>query len=114
MSEAVFTDADIEGLLTAESVLDGAFESLRRIWAVPDAFAKRELSDSEYRTRRLEQELDRLYPRLYTDLIDVMGDHPVATADSGSILVMDALSLREGFQLERDLNEGHDWDVSLS
>jgi hypothetical protein len=114
MSDAVFTAPDVEGLLTEENILDGAFECLRRIWADPKALDARELSNSEYCSRRLERELDRLYPPIYDELIDQMGDHPVTTADSGSVVIMDALSLREGFLLERELQAEHDWDVSFS
>lgn len=114
MSSAVFTAADVEGLLTEENILNGAFECLRRIWADPNALVARKLSNSEYRSRRLERELSILYPALYDDLINQMGDHPVMTTDSGAVVIMDALSLREGFQLERDLQDDYDWDVSLS
>jgi hypothetical protein len=114
MSNAVFTAGDVDELLTEENILDGAFECLRRIWADPEALDARELSNSEYRSRRLEQELIKLYPSLYDDLIEQMGGHPVTTTDSGSVVIMDALSLREGFQLEQDLRDDHGWDVSLS
>lgn len=114
MSDAVFTATEVDSLLTEENILNGAFECLRRIWTDPNALDPRTLSTSEYRSRRLERELQRLYPPLYDDLMDGMGGHPVTTADAGSVVIMDALSLREGFRLERDLQADHNWDVSFS
>jgi hypothetical protein len=43
-----------------------------------------------------------------------MGDHPIKHLDSGCGVIMDALSLREGFQLLRDLPEAHGWDVDVT
>lgn len=112
-SRNVFAANEVDALVTEENLFDGVFECLRRIWGTSDALAARELSNSEYRTRQLERELGRLYPSFYEDLIEQMGNHPVTSADSGSVVIMDALSLREGFQLERDLREEHAWEVEL-
>lgn len=116
MSELVgiYGREEFTSLLEKENFLDGAFECLRRIWSQPDAFAQRRLDDSEYLTRRLERELSTLYPPLYDDLLSQMGEHPIMDIEAGCGVIMDALSLREGFQLEQDLRQEHDWDVSLS
>jgi hypothetical protein len=55
-----------------------------------------------------------MYPGLYDELIDSMGDHPITQLDSGCGVIMDALSIREGFRLEQELSDEHDWDVSFS
>jgi hypothetical protein len=62
----------------------------------------------------LEYELLKLYPGLYDELIDEMGDHPVTSIDSGCGVIMDALSVREGFRLEQELQSEHDWEVSFT
>ncbi|MFC7214298.1 hypothetical protein ACFQO4_09435 [Saliphagus sp. GCM10025334] len=61
-----------------------------------------------------ESELEKLYPPLYDDLLEKVGDHPITELDDGCGVIMDALSLREGFRLERELADDHGWSVSLS
>jgi len=112
-SRDVFTASEVSEVVARENVFDGAFECLRRIWSDPNALEARQLSSSEYRTRQLERELGKLYSPLYEDLVGQMGDHPVSSAESGSVVIMDALSLREGFQLEREFQEETDWEVEL-
>lgn len=114
MSSGLYGAGEFEALLREDDVLDGAFECLRRIWGDPDAMGDRQLPDSEYKTRSLERELEKLYPSLYDDLIDQMGGHPITELDEGCGVIMDALSLREGFRLEQELAEDHGWSVSLS
>ena len=113
MSEALYGQSEIEALISSENVFDGVFECLRRIWGPEDAISKRKLSESEYRTRYLERELERLYPSLYDDLIQQVGTHPLPDLEEGCGVIMDALSLREAFRLERELAQEHDWNVSL-
>lgn len=114
MSEAgLYGTAELETLVHGDSVLDGAFECLRRIWSRSDALTQRQLSRSEYRTRLLERHLARQEPALYDDLRARMGDHPLPDIDAGCGVVMDGLSVREGFQLAADLPEAHDWDVEF-
>lgn len=112
-SRDVFTADEVSEVMSRENVFDGAFECLRRIWSDPKALEARQLSSSEYRARQLERELGKLYSPLYDDLVGQMGGHPVASAESGSVVIMDALSLREGFQLEREFQEETDWEVEL-
>lgn len=114
MSSRLYGSEEFETLLHEEDVLDGVFECLRRIWADPDALGDRRLTESEYQTRLLERELEKIYPSLYNDLRERMGGHPITELDDGCGIIMDALSLREGFRLERELVEEHDWSVSLS
>lgn len=114
MSSGLYGMSEFDALLHEKNVFDGVFECFRRIWDDPDALGDRQLADSEYRTRLLEHELAKLYPSLYSDLRDQMGGHPITTWDDGCGVIMDALSLREGFRLERELEEEHDWSVSLS
>jgi len=114
VSNALYSDEEFESLLHEEDVFDGVFECLRRIWDNSEALGDRQLAESEYRTRLLEHELVKLYPSLYDDLIDAMGNHPVKQLDTGCGVIMDALSFREGFRLEQELSDDHDWDVSLS
>ncbi len=114
MSSDLYGTEEFEALLREDDVLDGAFECLRRIWDDPDAMGDRRLPDSEYKTRLLERELAKLYPSLYDDLLDQMGGHPVTELDEGCGVIMDALSLREGFRLEQELADDHGWSVSLS
>lgn len=114
MSDALYGSSEFEALLHEENVFDGVFECFRRIWEDPAALSDRRLSASEYKTRLLERELSKLYPSLYADLRDQMGGHPVTEVTDGCGVIMDALSLREGFRLERDLQEEHDWRVSFT
>lgn len=114
MSEGLYGSEEFDALLDEDDILDGTFECLRRIWGDPEALSDRRLADSEYRTRKLEYELQRLYPPLHDDLLEQMGDHPVTQLDQGCGVIMDALSFREGFRLERELAADHDWSVSLT
>ena len=111
--DALFGREELDALVTGDDIFDGVFECLERIWAPPTALDDRRLADSEYRTRLLEYELARQYPSLYDELAAAMGDHPLTRLDTGCGVIMDALSLREGFQLVRDLSDEHDWKVSL-
>lgn len=113
MSKALFGQHEFESLVHGDSVFDGVFECLKRIWANDEAISNRELNRSEYRTRYLERELAKLHPPLYDELIDVIGQHPLPEMEDGCGVIMDALSLREGFKLEDDLVDDHDWDVTL-
>ena len=114
MSSGLYGSEEFETLLHEENVLNGAFECLRRIWAEPDALGDRRLTESEYQTRLLERELEKIYPSLYDNLREQMGGHPITAIDDGCGVIMDALSLREGFRLEQELTDEHDWSVSLS
>ena len=114
MSNALFGKAEFETLLRSENILDGVFEVLRRIWSDSDALSDRQLANSEYQTRLLEHELAELYPPLYDDLLGATGNHPITQLEEGTGVIMDALSLREGFRLEQELAAEYDWDVSLS
>ncbi|MFC6835183.1 hypothetical protein [Halomarina ordinaria] len=114
MTEGLYGAEEFDALLHKENVFDGVFECFRRIWDDEDALSDRQLDNSEYRTRLLERELAKVYPTLYDDLRDQMGDHPITSLDDGCGVIMDALSLREGFRLERELADEHDWNVSLS
>lgn len=111
--DALFGAAEVASLIESESVLDGVFDCLERIWDDPAAMAERGLGDSEYRTRQLEQVLDQQGVGLYDALEGAAGNHPLGSLDHGCGVVMDALSLREGFALRRDLRADHDWTVSL-
>ncbi|GAB3321933.1 hypothetical protein GCM10027355_20950 [Haloplanus salinarum] len=113
MSSGLYGSEQLSELVRGESVLDGAFECLRRIWSRPDALDGQTLTDSEYRTRLLEHHLAAQEPKLYDELNASMGDHPITRLDSGCGVIMDALSLREGFQLLSDLPDEHGWDVTL-
>lgn len=114
MSNGLYGYAEFDALLHEEDVFNGVFECLRRIWDDPEALGDRRLADSEYRTRLLERELAKLYPSLYDDLRDQMGGHPLTHLDDACGVIMDALSLREGFRLKRELADEHNWSVSLS
>ena len=114
MSEGLYGKTEFDALLRRKNVLDGVFECFRRIWGNREALGDRRLDNSEYRTRLLERELVKVYPRLYDDLLEQMGGHPVRDLDDGCGIIMDALSLREGFRLEQELPENHDWNVSFS
>lgn len=113
MSEGLYGADELSMLVHGDSILDGTFKCLRRIWSRPDALVDRNLSGSEYRMRALEQHLGHQEPKLYDELKAKMGDHPITQLDSGCGVIMDALSLREGFQLLRDLPDEHDWNVTL-
>jgi hypothetical protein len=114
VSNALYSEKEFDALLHEENVLDGVFECLRRIWNNPTALSDRHIAESEYKTRVLEYELAKLYPSLYDDLIDGMGNHPVRDIETGCGVIMDALSFREGFRLEQELSNEHDWTVSFS
>ncbi|MEZ3145757.1 hypothetical protein [Halobaculum sp. MBLA0143] len=114
MTDDALFDADgVASLIHSESVLDGVFDCLGRIWRPASATRERELGDSEYRTRQLEHLLADQGVDLYDTLEAAAGDHPIGSLDHGCGVVMDGLSLREGFALERDLRADHDWTVSL-
>ncbi|SFC23894.1 hypothetical protein SAMN05444422_1069 [Halobiforma haloterrestris] len=112
MSDELYGADELAALVRRESVLDGAFECLRRIWSQPNALVGENLA-AEYKTRSLEHHLDTQEPKLYDELKESMGDHPITRLDSGCGVIMDALSLREGFQLLRELPEDNGWDVTL-
>jgi hypothetical protein len=112
VSDGLYGADELAELVRDESLLDGVFECLRRIWSEPDALANGNL-DAEYRTRSLEYHLSRQDPKLYDELKASMGDHPITMLDSGCGVIMDALSLREAFQLARDLPNEEGWDVRL-
>jgi hypothetical protein len=111
---ALYGAEELDKLVRGDSVLDGAFDCLKRIWRSEKSMKPRKLGSSEYQTRLLEKELGNLYPPLYDDLTEQIGGHPLTEMEDGCGLVMDALSLREGFRLEEELSEEHEWDVSLS
>lgn len=113
MSDGLYGVNELEGLVHSEDVLDGVFECLRRIWSSDNALTQRRLSNSEYRTRLLERHIANQDPSLYDTLRDQIGDHPLPNIDSGCGIVMDGLSVREGFRLTADLVEEHDWSVNL-
>ncbi|MDS0297542.1 hypothetical protein NDI76_02145 [Halogeometricum sp. S1BR25-6] len=113
MTDGLYGQSEFDALLTEENIFDGVFECLRRIWGTENALGERELGGAEYRTRLLERELAKLYPPLYDELADQMGNHPITSLEDGCGVIMDALSLREGFRLERELADEHDWNVSL-
>lgn len=113
MSSGLYGSDEIRTLVEGESVLDGAFECLRRIWDQPYAISDRQLGGSEYQTRLLEQQLAALAPELYSELEQQTGEHPLPAIEHGCGIVMDALSVREGFRLARDLPETHDWTVEF-
>ena len=114
MSNELYAQEEFSALLHEDDILDGVFECLRRIWGNTDALSDRHLAESEYQTRLLEYELLKLYPDLYDELIGAMGDHPVTSLESGCGVIMDALSIREGFRLEQDLQSEHNWAVSFT
>jgi len=114
MTDGLYGATEFDALLNEENVLDGVFECFRRIWGDPEALSDRHLTESEYQTRLFERELAILHPPLYDELIEQMGGHPLTKLQSGCGVIMDALSLREGFRLEEELSEDHKWEVSLS
>lgn len=114
MSEGLFGRAELETLIMDDDVLEGAVACLRRLWKAPDALERRELEHLEFRTRLLEQTLHAQYPPLYDDIIARVGKGFSPTdVTSGCCVVADALSLREAFQLERDLAEEEGWEVTF-
>jgi hypothetical protein len=114
MSNGLYGSEEFSSLLDEENIFEGVFECLRRIWDDENALSDRNLAHSEYQTRLLERELASLYTPLYDELIDQMGNHPLSTLESGCGVIMDALSVREGFRLENELESEHDWDVSFT
>ncbi len=114
MNDGLYGSEEFSALLSEDNIFDGVFECLRRIWGDGDALGNRNLAKSEYQTRLLERELARLYTPLYDELIDQMGEHPLPNLETGCGVIMDALSLREGFRLESDLEAKHNWDITLS
>jgi len=114
MTDGLYGTTEFDALLNEENVLDGVFKCFRRIWGDPEALSDRHLPESEYQTRLLERELANLHPPLYDELIEQMGGHPLTKLEGGCGVIMDALSLREGFRLEEELSEEHEWEVSLS
>lgn len=112
MSEGLWSEREVDLLLNGD-VLDGAFECLRRIWQTPSALEGKNIGIHEHKTRKLEFELARQYPSLYGELVDRLGNHPLKSIDDGCGIILDALSLREGFKLEDDLQDEFDWDISL-
>lgn len=113
MRDGLYGAEEFAELVEGESVLNGTFECLRRIWSPPDALLDRNLAGSEYKMRLLEKHLTEQEPKLYDELKEEMGGHPITTLDSGCGVIMDALSLREGFRLLDDLSEEQEWDVTL-
>lgn len=112
MSELLWGVSEMKHL-TEQHVLDGAFECFRRIWQNEGALDEENIASQEYRTRLLEHELARQYPDLYTELASQVGDHPLTDLNDNCGIILDALSIREGFQLERELSKEFSWDVSL-
>ena len=113
-TETLYGREELDALVSEDDVFEGIFSCLERIWSPPKAIEDRNLANSEYRTRLLEYELTKQYPPLYDELAARMGEHPVTGMESGCGVIMDALSLREGFQLVRDLPAEYGWEVSLS
>jgi hypothetical protein len=113
---SLYGSEELETLIRDDTVFTGVFECMGRIWRSEGSLKDRNLGSSEYRTRLLEKELADLYPPLYDDLVDEIEEqeHPLMEMEDGCGLIMDALSLREGFRLKEDLGEEHDWEVSLS
>lgn len=99
--------------LIQQPLLNGVFDCLNRIWGQKDAMADRNVSTAEYRTKQLERLLAGQGVGLYDELIDTTGEHPLGELSHGCGVVMDALSLREGFRLQRELPAAHGWDVTL-
>ena len=114
MSNGLYGGEEFSSLLNEENVFDGVFECLGHIWANENALTDRQLARSEYQTRLLERELASLYTPLYDELIEQMGSHPLSMLESGCGVIMDALSVREGFRLESELKSEHDWEVSFT
>jgi hypothetical protein len=112
VSDGLYSAEELGQLVREDSILDGAFECLRRIWSQSDALADGNLT-AEYKTRSLEHVLSHQEPKLYDEIKASMGDHPIRNLNSGCGIIMDALSLREGFQLLDDLPAEYGWDVSL-
>ncbi len=113
MSEGLWELDEVKTLLYETDALTGLFECYRRIWDVEDSFTDKHLAEREYRTRLLEREFYRQYPSLYSDLLNQVGNHPISTLNSGCGIIMDALSIREGFRLASELSSEHSWSVDL-
>lgn len=115
MSEELYSHSELEALVTEGDPLVGAVACLRRLWSDPDALDKRRLEKLEFRSRLFERVLHSQYPELYDDLMGRIGTgfDPLDDLQSGCCVIADALSLREGFQLERDLAAERDWAVEL-
>ncbi len=113
MSDGLYGVAELRPLLQSENIFDGVVAALRRIWDTPGALSDRQLANSEYQTRLLEQELATLYPPIYDKLIAQTGEHPLTELEHGCGIVMDALSLREGFRLAEELTTEFPWTVTL-
>ncbi|MFC7226798.1 hypothetical protein N0B31_05230 [Salinirubellus salinus] len=110
MSRGLYGIDEVRHLVN-DDPFDALFECLRRIWDADDAFEAKQVADREYRTRLLEREISRQYPDLYDDLVDRVGDHPLMELTDGCGIIMDGMSLREGFRLAADLAEERDWTV---
>lgn len=115
MSEELYGQDELEALITENDPVVGVVACLRRLWSDPNALDKRQLEKLEFQSRLLEQVVHSQYPNLYDDLVERIGTgfDPLADVSSGCCVIADALSLREGFQLERDLADEQEWDVEL-
>lgn len=113
MSEGLWGVEEVDKLLYEDDLMDGLFELYRRIWEDKTAFKEENLARREYETRLLDLEIHRQYPSLYVDMLDRVGDHPIGQLKEGCGVIMDALSIREGFRLADELNAEYDWDISL-
>ncbi len=115
MTEELYGHSELEALVTESDPLVGAVACLRRLWSDPNALDKRRLEKLEFRSRLLEQVLHSQHPGLYDDLVERVGTgfDPLNDLTSECCVIADALSLREGIQLERDLAEEQDWAVEL-
>lgn len=114
MSEdSLYGAKELNALIHEKNLFDGVFQCLGRIWRQEEALADRHLHESEYLTRLLEQQLARQVPTLYDHLQAEMGGHPLPRIENGCGVVMDGLSVREGFALAADLPTEMEWEVSL-
>lgn len=113
MAEALYGQKELSALIEEDNIFEGVFSCLKRIWDNPGAIDDRQLGNSEYRTRKLEKILTELYPPLYDEMMDAVGNHPLPSLSSGCGIVLDSLSLREAFQLRRALSDDYrveiDW-----
>ena len=114
MSEGLFGRAELETLVNEEDILEGTVACLRRLWSRSDALERRQLETLEFRSRLLERTLSSQYPDLYPNLVSRVGTgfNPREMTE-GCCVISDALSLREAFQLERDLEEEQGWEVEF-
>lgn len=110
--DGLFGVAELQQLIRGP-LLDGVFDCLDRIWGSEEVMAERNVSTAEYRTKQLERLLSRQNVGLYDELVEAAGNHPLCELSHGCGVVMDALSLREGFRLRRELPAAHNWDVTL-